>query len=123
MPQSDQRRDMEGATGKEVNVAKRRGASVNSQTFPHEAQVKPLVRQQTALGKFLPHDLQAGNFAGGQLLLDGRIKITGGKTEILNRINPLIPNISPLVLESKDEVNQAPQSFALFWLVLGSSHG
>lgn len=79
MPQSDQRRDMEGATGKEVNVAKRRGASVNSQTFPHEAQVKPLVRQQTALGKFLPHDLQAGNFAGGQLCLDGRIKITGAR--------------------------------------------
>ncbi|MDR3414381.1 MAG: hypothetical protein P4L87_26045 [Formivibrio sp.] len=115
MPEPHQRRDVDGAAGKEVSaVAKRGGTGVNGEPFAHEVQVNSLVGQQTALGKFLGRHGHAWDFLGSQLLLDNRIEFSGRKAEPMGGIYPMIPNLAPLVLEAKDEIKHAPQSLALF---------
>ncbi len=106
MPQFDDRRGVNAATGKEVAPAERGGASVKGQALPDHAQIYPLVGQEPALSELHPRNFHAGDFAGLQLLLDGVVKLQGRGIEAVDEGKPVIENLVLFCLEIEDSHSQ-----------------
>jgi hypothetical protein len=66
----------------------------------------------------LPRHFHAGDFAGGQLLLNGSVEVLRGKTEAVNERNPVIQDVPFFILEPENKIDAITKELTFFELVI-----